>query len=471
MQMQTYIKPDFDPFSKREAFFNNLHKSYDNNVEVITIRSIENVPEIDMLDDICEIEKNSAHKNRVYPFVRKIGDDTIIDLYLFSADEAGVSYTERCILKVGARLEDSLETEYLSFVYAGFTVDPFLYRMFEKEVQTKFSGIHWNKYDPEAAGEMRCAFLHLYFTLFKSGILELLYKAEFPQLAVEVPEMENIDMQATKPENIFHVPLRLLYLVEDAAKTNGYLFDKFMDNREFVKKIYFNYTELFQAEMPCLYQWEYLEKISELQLTIDRNIYYLLQNLKKSESNKVFAYIEFQEKRYSLREYFPWSGIPKIEEIDAVARMLRNVWLFRGQEDRIQKHLLHAIKSRQLITYEDKEMITVMPTSFKEISREAAQQKNCLMRSDEYIQRILEDDCCLVFIRKKSDLKKSFITVEISGNKVIQAYKSYNRWLSIVEDRFLCEFARKNNLLMFARKLDYENNIVYNLNDEMCYWE
>lgn len=470
MQMQTYIKPDFDPFSKREAFFNNLHKSYDNNVEVITIRSIENVPEIDMLDDICEIEKNSAHKNRVYPFVRKIGDDTIIDLYLFSADEAGVSYMERCILKAGARLEVSLETEYLSFVYAGFTVDPFLYKMFEKEVQTKFSSIHWNKYDPEAAGEMRCAFLHLYFTLFRSGILELLYKADFPQLAVEVPEMDNIDMQATKPENIFHVPLRLLYLVEDAAKTNGYLFDKFMDNREFVKQIYSSYTDLFQSELPNFCQWKYLEKVSELHLAIDRNIYQVLQSLKESDSNKVLSYVEFQEKRHSLSEYFPWSGIPKIEEVDALAIMLRNVWLFRGQEDRIQKHLLHAIKSRQLIMYEDKEMITVMPTSFKEISREAAQQKNCLMSSDEYIQRILEDECCLVFIRKKSDIKKSFITVEISGNKVIQAYKSYNRWLSIAEDLFLCKFARKNNLLVFARELDYENDIVHNLNKEMCYW-
>lgn len=57
MQMQTYIKPDFDLFSKREAFFNCLHKSYDNAAEVITTRSIENVPEIDVLDDIYEIEK------------------------------------------------------------------------------------------------------------------------------------------------------------------------------------------------------------------------------------------------------------------------------------------------------------------------------------------------------------------------------------------------------------------------------
>lgn len=67
----------------------------------------------------------------------------------------------------------------------------------------------------------------------------------------------------------------------------------------------------------------------------------------------------------------------------------------------------------------------VIPTSPKDILDEANQQGNCVYRS--YLEKILDKELHIVFIRRKSDLTKSVITCEIrKGGRIGQYYLAHN---------------------------------------------
>lgn len=50
-------------------------------------------------------------------------------------------------------------------------------------------------------------------------------------------------------------------------------------------------------------------------------------------------------------------------------------------------------------------------------------QANCVKTYGEYIAKNI---CQIYFLRKKNDVNKSFVTIEVKDNKVVQARIKYN---------------------------------------------
>lgn len=66
----------------------------------------------------------------------------------------------------------------------------------------------------------------------------------------------------------------------------------------------------------------------------------------------------------------------------------------------------------------------IYPKKIQDIKDEAVQQSNCVA---SYIDRVLDNQCHIMFLRKKDNPKKSLVTLEVRDNKIVQARGPYNR--------------------------------------------
>ena len=66
----------------------------------------------------------------------------------------------------------------------------------------------------------------------------------------------------------------------------------------------------------------------------------------------------------------------------------------------------------------------IYPESNQCIKDEAVQQQNCLA---SYIQKVLDGECHLIFMRKKDKPEDTLITLEVKGLMVTQARGKFNR--------------------------------------------
>ena len=89
-----------------------------------------------------------------------------------------------------------------------------------------------------------------------------------------------------------------------------------------------------------------------------------------------------------------------------------------------------------VLSYENDEYFVMIPQSEKDFISEASQQNNCVYSS--YFNKVLENKTYVVFIRKKSNPEKSYVTCEVTKDGEIWQYLTVNNH-SITDD-FKAEF-------------------------------
>ena len=65
----------------------------------------------------------------------------------------------------------------------------------------------------------------------------------------------------------------------------------------------------------------------------------------------------------------------------------------------------------------------IYPQSTQDIKDEATAQNNCVA---SYIDRVMDGECHILFLRKKDALDKSLVTIEVRNNRIVQAKRRYN---------------------------------------------
>ena len=65
----------------------------------------------------------------------------------------------------------------------------------------------------------------------------------------------------------------------------------------------------------------------------------------------------------------------------------------------------------------------IYPKSTQEIKDEAVMQNNCVA---SYIKKVINGDCHILFLRRKSEPNKSLCTIEVRNNKIVQAKLRFN---------------------------------------------
>ena len=75
---------------------------------------------------------------------------------------------------------------------------------------------------------------------------------------------------------------------------------------------------------------------------------------------------------------------------------------------------------------------------------EAVAQNNCVA---SYIDKVIDGECHIMFLRKKSNPKESLVTIEIRNNHIVQARRRFNDPVTLedleVIDKWNKKFADK----------------------------
>lgn len=85
--------------------------------------------------------------------------------------------------------------------------------------------------------------------------------------------------------------------------------------------------------------------------------------------------------------------------------------------------------------FEDEDLITIIPTTAEDFQKEADAQHNCVFSI--YYKKVCERSTHIVFIRRKKEPKKSYITCEVDNNgTIIQYLARFNTEVKDVHARF-----------------------------------
>lgn len=127
----------------------------------------------------------------------------------------------------------------------------------------------------------------------------------------------------------------------------------------------------------------------------------------------------------------------------------RKVELEKEADDKKDRKLKRTIKRKGWTRYEmeTEELLIRLPECAHEIRKEGNAQHHCVAT---YMDRMVAGETCILFIRKKEEPDKSYYTVEVRDNEVIQVRGKYNAAPSEDVEEFMKIF--KKNLRKIERK-------------------
>lgn len=201
------------------------------------------------------------------------------------------------------------------------------------------------------------------------------------------------------------------------------------------------------------YQWRYLKEQEEFGTIVDKKMYRYLGRL--SSDKNYYIFLTYIEQKQIVDEYY--KGLPQYpdeHELSEHAITCDMIEWFIERERSIDRRMHDkARRYSDTYLYETSEYIILMPSSLKEVLREAQHQHNCLYR---YVLRVACDNTIILFMREKGKEQQSFITIEVDGGGVIkQARGIYNRVLNEKETEFLEEYAQVKNLELWTEPFQW----------------
>lgn len=127
----------------------------------------------------------------------------------------------------------------------------------------------------------------------------------------------------------------------------------------------------------------------------------------------------------------------------------RKVELEKETDDKKDRKLKRTIKRKGWTRYEmeTEELLIRLPECAHEIRKEGNAQHHCVAT---YMDRMVAGETCILFIRKKEEPDKSYYTVEVRDDEVIQVRGKYNVAPSEDVEEFMKIF--KKNLRKVERK-------------------
>lgn len=171
-------------------------------------------------------------------------------------------------------------------------------------------------------------------------------------------------------------------------------------------------------------RWKILKDIIETTLIPLSHITYLTigRIIEKFQENLALLGITLDEKKNHYIKY--------IDEIGDLAEIERN----KENNEKIKETMM---KHSKWWEYEDEHFCIKTPTSVKDIKEEGERQRNCVGRL--YTQSVVNGNTQIIFIRKKENSEKSYITCEVTPNgNIIQYFLACNRYVETesIEEQF-----------------------------------
>ena len=95
-----------------------------------------------------------------------------------------------------------------------------------------------------------------------------------------------------------------------------------------------------------------------------------------------------------------------------------------SKNKKILKQMNSIYEILKINSYEDDNYIIRPAEDYEDLIDESYQMNNCVR---SYYEKIIYSNSNIYFLRKKDNPNKSFVTIEVEHNKIVQAYEKYNK--------------------------------------------
>ena len=295
---------------------------------------------------------------------------------------------------------------------------------------------------------------HIYNCLKENTAKEILYKAGLDELAANIDEIDELNLLATKPSDIYDgltmKVLRSVNCYDGATLVNKAI------NRRFIKALNQKYPDLFEDKLNDA-QCRYLANLIKGNLTIGevgrlfrsrkndlakiwcKSIYDLFMaqeehNKKICEMSKIYGAIDPIYENY-IKNVKNYSDDRYLKQLEFF------LVLHRDEYDRC---IRRSNRKRDYNCQERGEKYIVRyPQTINDFCRESIYMQNCLLT---YVEAIVENDTTILFMRKVDDVNLPFITLEIYNGELMQAYHRFNIECSVEEIKWILDYCNRHGI-------------------------
>jgi len=294
---------------------------------------------------------------------------------------------------------------------------------------------------------------HIYHCMRRDSAKEMLYKAGLDELAANVNMLEEINLMASKPSDIYDgVTMRALRALN--CKTGAELLAD-REKRKVIKELQVKFPKTFDGKLNDS-QCKYLCHLIDGQLTVPE--VGRLFGARKQHLRGMWAPGQYQ---MFIQRETEMSDVKQLASIDPIYRDFiekrrSDSNLFEQKKMLLLKHYLlrkreeYDIRFRRSnrkrnADWEERNhgYVVRYPQTINDFCREAIYMSNCLMT---YVDAYLHNDTTVLFMRKTDDVNTPFITIEIFHNNLAQAYHRFNVELSEEEENWIFDYCRRHGI-------------------------
>ncbi len=294
---------------------------------------------------------------------------------------------------------------------------------------------------------------HIYNCLKKNTIKEILYKVGLDELAVWSGTIDEVDLMATKPADIYGgINLKILRSLNCRSGARLLAEKKYRDFILALKKLY---PYMFTQPMNDA-QCSYLKFLIDGDLTPGE-----AGRLYKSRSDKLM--LMWSDSQYSFFIEMETVGaerralIRQIEEIDPIYKkyLYDPRWTSKDPLGELKYYLItnrekYDALIRRANRRRDPEWqernngyVVRYPQTINDFFRESVYMSNCLMN---YIEAFSANETTILFMRRTKDFNQPFITIEIYEGRLVQAYHRFNNDCTPEEAEWIRAYCERHGI-------------------------
>lgn len=295
---------------------------------------------------------------------------------------------------------------------------------------------------------------HVYNCMKENTAKEMLYKAGLDELAAHIDEIDELNLVARKPSDIYDgLTMKVLRSVNCA---DGAALVSRAENRIFIKELNQKFPDLFEGKLNDA-QCRYLATLISGDLTVgeagrlfrsrkpdlafirSRSTYYVFMamernNMRFSELRKIFSSMDPIYENY-------FKSVNDPEDNRALKQLEYYLILHREEYDR---QIRRANRKRDYDWQErGKKYILRFPQTINDFCRESIYMQNCLMT---YVEAMIKNDTTILFMRRADDVNKPFITVEVYHGELMQAYRRFNVDCTPEEAAWIRDYCKRHGI-------------------------
>ncbi len=298
---------------------------------------------------------------------------------------------------------------------------------------------------------------HIYHCMQQNTVKEMLYKSGLDEFAVHIDDLDEINLLARRPSDLFDgLSIRVLRALNCS---DGIALLCTSEGRAYIKELYAKFPDIFDSRLNnahCCYLSMLIkgkltpgetgrlfrEKKTEYDEMWCRSIFSLKMESEKSLMD-FNTFIQSFRDKIAVHDPIYDKYIDKLKPISDLNEAKEIVWYLTMKDEYNRRFRISNRKREYQWQERTPKYIIRYPQTVNDFIREAIYMQNCLLA---YLEATVDNDTTILFMRRSKDVNAPFITIEIQGNELKQAYHRFNHDCSDEEAVWITAWCHRHEI-------------------------